>query len=135
MQLIGLFREENCQITFASTAAISEKAFNLKSENISVENIFLNDSSFDAFIKKLNPSIVLFDRYITEEQFGWRVSEICPNALKILDTEDLHFFAEGAGGSGEKRQIHFRGKPFFRNRKAGSSKYPSLRSFADYFGI
>ena len=91
MQLIGLFREENCQITFASTEAISEKVFNLKSENISVENIFLNDSSFDAFIKKLNPSIVLFDRYITEEQFGWRVSEHCPNALKILDTEDLHF--------------------------------------------
>jgi glycosyltransferase involved in cell wall biosynthesis len=28
---------------------------------------------------------------MTEEQFGWRVSENCPNALKVLDTEDLHF--------------------------------------------
>ena len=26
-----------------------------------------------------------------EEQFGWRVAENCPNALRILDTEDLHF--------------------------------------------
>ena len=25
-----------------------------------------------------------------EEQFGWRVTEQCPNALRILDTEDLH---------------------------------------------
>jgi glycosyltransferase involved in cell wall biosynthesis len=25
-----------------------------------------------------------------EEQFGWRVAENCPNALRILDTEDLH---------------------------------------------
>ena len=91
MQLIGLFREENYQITFASTATISEKTVDLKSQHISIKNILLNDSSFDGFVKELNPEIVIFDRYITEEQFGWRVSENCPKALKILDTEDLHF--------------------------------------------
>lgn len=91
MQLIGLFQEENYQITFASTATISEKTANLESQHISIKNILLNDSSFDDFIKELNPEIVIFDRYITEEQFGWRVSENCSDALKILDTEDLHF--------------------------------------------
>jgi len=91
MQLVELFQEENYQITFASTAAFSEKTENLHAQNISVKNIRLNDASFDEFIKELNPEIVIFDRYITEEQFGWRVSENCPNALKILDTEDLHF--------------------------------------------
>lgn len=91
MQLIGLFKEANYQITFASTATISERTINLQRENISVKSILLNDPSFDEFIKALNPEIVIFDRYISEEQFGWRVSEICPNALKILDTEDLHF--------------------------------------------
>jgi spore coat polysaccharide biosynthesis predicted glycosyltransferase SpsG len=91
MQLIDLFREENFQITFASTAAISERTANLEVHHISVKNILLNDASFDEFIKQLNPEIVIFDRYITEEQFGWRVSENCPNSLKILDTEDLHF--------------------------------------------
>ncbi len=91
MQLIGLFAEENYQITFASTASVSERTFNLDTQNISVKSILLNDTSFDEFIKELNPKIVVFDRYITEEQFGWRVSENCPNALKILDTEDLHF--------------------------------------------
>jgi glycosyltransferase involved in cell wall biosynthesis len=30
-----------------------------------------------------------------EEQFGWRISEHCPNALKILDTEDLHCLRKG----------------------------------------
>jgi glycosyltransferase involved in cell wall biosynthesis len=34
---------------------------------------------------------VLFDRFMIEEQYGWRVMENCPNALRILDTEDLHF--------------------------------------------
>ena len=91
MQLIELFKEEKYQITFASTAAVSEKTADLQGRHISIENIKLNDVSFDEFIKKLNPEIVVFDRYITEEQFGWRVSENCPKALKILDTEDLHF--------------------------------------------
>uniref|UniRef100_UPI0035937F71 glycosyltransferase n=1 Tax=Pricia sp. TaxID=2268138 RepID=UPI0035937F71 len=39
---------------------------------------------------KLNPDIVVFDRFLTEEQFGWRVAEFVPKALRILDTEDLH---------------------------------------------
>ncbi len=91
MQLIELFTEENHQITFASTAVISEKSANLEAQNISVKKVKLNDASFDHFIKELNPEVVIFDRYITEEQFGWRITESCPNALKILDTEDLHF--------------------------------------------
>ena len=35
-------------------------------------------SSFDDFLKRIQPDIVLFDRFIMEEQFGWRVAEICP---------------------------------------------------------
>lgn len=27
---------------------------------------------------------------MVEEQYGWRVQQECPNALRILDTEDLH---------------------------------------------
>jgi len=91
MQLIELFQEEKYKITFASTASISEKTINLEKRDISVKSIKLNDPSFDDFIKELNPKIVVFDRYITEEQFGWRISEFSPDILKILDTEDLHF--------------------------------------------
>ena len=95
MQLLDLFAAdgfgENFQISFASTALASDRSANLQSKNISIKNIFLNDSSFDDFVKKLNPDIVIFDRYISEEQFGWRITDNCPNALKILDTEDLHF--------------------------------------------
>jgi len=91
MQLIDLFLEENYKITFASTAKASEWSTDLSALGISTESIELNNSSFDSFICQLKPSVVLFDRYITEEQFGWRVSEHCPDALKLLDTEDLHF--------------------------------------------
>lgn len=90
MQLISLFKEEGYAITFASPAMDSVYMVDLSALNVRKESVLLNSSSFDVFIKELNPSIVLFDRFMIEEQFGWRVAESCPNALRILDTEDLH---------------------------------------------
>ena len=95
LQLIDIFKAENYNITFATACTKSDNAFNLKQINVETETIVLNDSSFDVFINELNPNIVLFDRFMIEEQFGWRVSEQCPNALKILDTEDLHSLRRG----------------------------------------
>jgi len=91
MQLIDLFREFDYHITFGSTAAATEKSASLEEMGISVESIQLNHPSFDALIGELDPQVVIFDRYITEEQFGWRVAQTCPEAVRILDTEDLHF--------------------------------------------
>lgn len=91
MQLIDMFSEAGYQCTFASTAGISERSVDLKKVGITSEAIQLNDPGFDVFISQLNPAVVLFDRFITEEQFGWRVAAQCPDALRILDTEDLHF--------------------------------------------
>jgi len=91
LQIINLFLAYDCQITFSSTATKSVNSANLSSLNIKEVAIKLNDSSFDTFLQELQPNIVLFDRFITEEQFGWRVAETCPDALRILDTEDLHF--------------------------------------------
>ena len=91
LQLIKLFLNENYKVTFASTAQKSEKAANLTSLQVDEVTIELNSTSFDDFIIELKPTMVLFDRFMTEEQFGWRVAENCPNAIRILDTEDLHF--------------------------------------------
>ncbi|MGK0307361.1 MAG: glycosyltransferase involved in cell wall biosynthesis [Urechidicola sp.] len=90
LQLLQLFKSENWEVTFACPAAKSEFVFDLRQIEIAIKTIQINDSSFDKYIQKLNPSIVLFDRFMMEEQFGWRVAEYCPNALRILDTEDLH---------------------------------------------
>ena len=91
LQLMDLFLAQNYQITFLSTASVSENSFDLSSKNIHFQNIVLNDNSFDELIQKISPEIVIFDRFTTEEQFGWRISKQVPKALKILDTEDLHF--------------------------------------------
>jgi len=91
MQLISFFLENKYQITFACSIPKTTYSYNLNSLGIKTVEIELNNSSFDSFIMKLKPHIVLFDQFITEEQFGWRVADNYPDAVRILDTEDLHF--------------------------------------------
>ena len=91
MQLIEVFQKNNFRIIFVSTASKSEKSFPFETLHIETHKIEINSSSFDRLVIKIDPSIVVFDRFITEEQFGWKITENCPEALKILDTEDLHF--------------------------------------------
>ncbi|MDT0649864.1 glycosyltransferase [Autumnicola edwardsiae] len=104
MQLLEFFLAENYQITFASTAHKTAFMANLEEFGVSTEEIKVNDPEFDRFLYKLNPEVVLFDRFMIEEQFGWRVEKICPDAIKILDTEDLHFLRD-ARMEAQKRQL------------------------------
>lgn len=90
LQLIEVFQSQGWKITFASAASDSEFAFDVGSLGIRKVKIELNSSSFDKFVAELKPDIVMFDRFMIEEQFGWRVTESCPDALRILDTIDLH---------------------------------------------
>ena len=91
LQLLHFFQAKNYEITFVSPAARSEFSINLNKLNIASEVVKMNHPSFDELLIELQPNMVLFDRFMTEEQFGWRVDATCPEALKILDTEDLHF--------------------------------------------
>ncbi|PCH77365.1 MAG: glycosyltransferase, partial [Flavobacteriaceae bacterium] len=90
-QLMDFFTLQGYQITVASAAGTSDNSLDLEGINITQKKIILNDPSFDDFITTLKPSVVIFDRFLIEEQYGWRVAEHCPTALRILDTEDLHF--------------------------------------------
>jgi hypothetical protein len=90
VQLMELFISQGWQLTFASTAATSEHAIDFSKWPVSKVSIQLNDSGFDDFISQLQPTIVVFDKFMIEEQFGWRVAQHCPKALRILDTIDLH---------------------------------------------
>jgi glycosyltransferase involved in cell wall biosynthesis len=90
LQLIELFLKQGWKITFASAASDSEFMFDVTSLGVEKVAVAINDPSFDEFVSTLNPTIVLFDRFMVEEQFGWRVAEQCPSALRMLDTIDLH---------------------------------------------
>jgi O-antigen biosynthesis protein len=102
MQLISYFKMQGFDITFATTASDTSFGVALDKIGIHTQNILLNDTSFDEFILKLQPDVVVFDRFMTEEQFGWRVAEHLPNTIRILDTEDLHFLRQARAESLKK---------------------------------
>lgn len=89
-QLLGAFIEFGHRITFASTARRTAHGLDLESMGVRTVPIVLNHPSFDVFVNEENPDLVIFDRFMVEEQFGWRVAEQAPKALRLLNTEDLH---------------------------------------------
>ena len=75
---------------FASPADDSDHAVDLAVLGIEKHRIELNSSTFDAWLTEQSPDIVMFDRFMMEEQFGWRVEKFAPKAIRILDMEDVH---------------------------------------------
>jgi glycosyltransferase involved in cell wall biosynthesis len=104
LQLIELFQNFDYNVHFVSSAKRTEKTFDLESIDVSTDSVALNDSSFDDFNINLKPDVVLFDRFMTEEQFGWRVAQFCPFALRILDTEDFHGLRKGRQTAFEQKE-------------------------------
>ncbi|BBN83512.1 glycosyl transferase [Pseudoalteromonas sp. A25] len=89
MSLLKFFKSQQWHVEFASPAQPTDHMTDLSQYDITTQSIQLNCASFDEYVQKLQPDIVMFDRFMMEEQFGWRVDQFAPNALKILDTEDL----------------------------------------------
>lgn len=89
MSILHLFKQQGWLVEFTTPSQPTEHMIDLASEGISTQSIKLNCDSFDAYVSDYQPDVVMFDRFMMEEQFGWRVEGACPTALKILDTEDL----------------------------------------------
>tara|TARA_R110002050_G_scaffold1244_4_gene8701 strand:- start:133039 stop:134262 length:1224 start_codon:yes stop_codon:yes gene_type:complete len=89
MSILRQYTQQNWHVEFATPAQPTDHMVDLASEGITSQSISLNCDSFDQYILAYQPDIVMFDRFMMEEQFGWRVEKNCPKALKILDTEDL----------------------------------------------
>lgn len=98
-QLLEAFLSFGYQITFASTASKTEYSLDFEQMGIQEVSIKLNHASFDEFVQELSPDVALFDRFMVEEQFGWRVAEFAPNALRVLNTEDLHALRKSREGA------------------------------------
>jgi len=95
MEIIQVLKAKDWQIIFASAAAKSDHQADLSALGIKSKTIELNSSRFDRWIAQLQPELVIYDRFYTEEQFSWRVAKVSQHTLHVLDTEDLHFLREG----------------------------------------
>ena len=105
LQLIQYFQNQAYEIVFACTAQRTEHMVDLAKFDVNCVDIKLNCASFDDFISALLPDVVMFDRFMMEEQFGWRVSEQCPQALRILDSEDLFCLRHARHDAHKKKRV------------------------------
>lgn len=103
IQLLQFLIHHHYKVTFATPASPTPFMEDLEAMGIESAAIAVNDPDFDQFITHLDPVLVIFDRFMMEEQFGWRVAKFCPDAVRILDTEDLHFLRKS-------RELNFLGK-------------------------
>ncbi len=103
IQILEFLIYNDFKVSFATPSARTPYMADLDAMGVETASIAVNDPDFDKFISNLDPALVIFDRFMMEEQFGWRVAKICPNALRILDTEDLHFLRKS-------RELEFSGK-------------------------
>ena len=90
LSLLRLFLAKGWRVIFASAAEPGPHRYPLANLGINEHCIQINHSSFDQWLSEQAPTAVMFDRFMLEEQFGWRVEQACPNALRILDMEDCH---------------------------------------------
>ena len=94
LNIIQSLQAAGYTVAFATAAQQTRHCLNPETLGVSVHVIQPNDSDFDLWIAALDPRLVLFDRFMIEEQFGWRVEKNCPTALRVLDTSDLHCLRE-----------------------------------------
>ncbi|WP_226664154.1 glycosyltransferase [Microbulbifer aggregans] len=91
LDILQLLKEAGYQVDIGSPA--QPTPFQAKT-GYGEHQIEVNDESFDHWVRVLAPSVVIYDRFMMEEQFGWRVREQCPNAITLLDTSDFHSLRE-----------------------------------------
>lgn len=103
LQLLEVFQDDGYAVHFCSAAQKSNQSFDLENIGVTLHAILLNDDSFDSYVKELQPDVVMYDRFMIEEQYSWRVKDNSPSSLHILDTEDLHFLRKA-------REVAFRKK-------------------------
>lgn len=92
--IICALQAAGVRVSFACGANASEHSLKLDELGVESHTVQPNDSAFDTWLCECVPDVVVFDRFMIEEQFGWRVEKACPQALRVLDTSDLHCLRE-----------------------------------------
>ena len=93
MGLIRALLSRGDHVAVTSPAKASPEACDALSDlGVGIHPCRANDSpAFARLLGNVRPSVCIFDRYYMEEQYGWQVRDAAPDALRVLDTQDLHF--------------------------------------------
>jgi O-antigen biosynthesis protein len=94
MNIINCFIKNNMEVTFVTPQNENNNYAKELKQKCKIKTIKVNDN--ENFKKELifeNPSLVIFDTFVSEELFSWQVKELFPNSLLVCDTQGkIKFF-------------------------------------------
>jgi glycosyltransferase involved in cell wall biosynthesis len=90
--LVRAFTSWGWRVTYASTSdADNAYAAELAAAGVAAVQLQSNrEAQLAQILEESAPDVVLFDRFTSEEMFSFRVRQLRPQALRVLDTQDLH---------------------------------------------
>ncbi len=91
LQWIELFLRWGAAVTVASPGRTLSLDKRQLPESVRKMQLKLNRSDQDQWWTDESFDFVLFERFTTEEQFGFRIARCSPQTIRVLETVDLHF--------------------------------------------
>jgi O-antigen biosynthesis protein len=88
-QLIELFQKAGWDLLCVSSCSPNEALVRLETFAKAVHQP-INVPLVSKELTDFSPDLIIYDRFILEEQFGWRARLLWPMAKEIIDTQDLH---------------------------------------------
>lgn len=90
LDVMRWLQAEGWQIWALSPSKENRFSAELESLGVRVRTCPANDDSADDVLRGLRPDLVVFDRFVMEEQFGWKTRQHWPFAVQLIDTQDMH---------------------------------------------
>ncbi len=93
--LVSSLLRRDATVDFAATSAVDErsKPHVEALERLGARPHVVRPNQEAAFVETLDevrPDVVVFDRFYVEEMFSWMVEKHAPDAMRILDMQDVH---------------------------------------------
>jgi hypothetical protein len=89
-ELIAWLLSAGWKVSAISPSKKNEFSSELAALGVNAISCAANQSAQDAELAALPVDLVVFDRFVMEEQFGWKARSFWPDALQVVDTQDLH---------------------------------------------
>lgn len=136
--LITSFLERGYRVEYASTSGIDDRnkihVDILEQQGVGTHTCVANkEDAFVDMLDRVKPSLVLFDRFYTEEMFSFILQKHMPQACRILDMQDVHFLRAWRQACAEKAQDDIDLMRDIMSTVPPSSYQPCLRELASIY--
>jgi hypothetical protein len=81
--MVQLLKEHNMDVIFSSPTRQNHVSETLnRLQQVPVHHVPLGSTKLTELVRETKPHAVIFDRFVTEDQFGWKAREVSAFLLK-----------------------------------------------------